>query len=132
MVESQSNCPRRDLGLRPYAFRGGIYGALAVLILGFIAASAPAQDFLSNVELCNGKDRSSAEPQIRGCSELIKNNADNVIILSLAYNNRGNAYTTQGQYDLAIDDFTKSINLNPGFCEAAQQSRRRPQKTGRA
>ena len=49
MVESQSNYPRRDVGLRSYAFRGSLYGALAVLILGFIAASALAQDFLSNV-----------------------------------------------------------------------------------
>src|SRR6266702_1684188 len=90
-----------DVGLRPYAFRTPMYGVLPLLIVLSCAASALGQDsVLSDVELCNGRDRSSPEPQIRGCSELIKNNADNVKILALAYNNRGDAYTTQGQYDL--------------------------------
>src|SRR5215475_13785493 len=115
MVEPRSSLA---VGLRPYAFRSPSYGVLSLLLVLCFAPPALAQDsVLSNVELCNGKDRSSPEPQIRCCSELIKNNADNVIILSLAYNNRGNAYTTEGQYDLAIGDFNKSIILNPGFAK---------------
>jgi tetratricopeptide (TPR) repeat protein len=118
MVESRSSFVRRHMGVRSCAFRALIRGALPLLMLGALAAPAPAQDsVISNVDLCNGRDRSSPEPQIRGCSELIKTNADNVLILALAYNNRGNAYTTQSQYDLAIEDYNKSINLNPGFAK---------------
>src|SRR5690348_2749181 len=115
MVGSRSDCRGPDV--EPRAFRGLFHGSLALLLGTLIATSAPAQDVLSNVELCNGRDRSSPEPQIRGCSELIKTNGDNVLILSLAYNNRGNAYTTQGQYDLAMEDYNKAINLNPGFAK---------------
>src|SRR5690349_6379695 len=117
MVQSRSNYMWRESGLTPYWCRGIVYSVVSVLVLGFTSAFALAQDVLSNVELCNGRDRSSPEPKIRGCSELIKTNADNVMILAFAYNNRGNAYTTQGQYDLAMEDYNKAINLNPGFAK---------------
>src|SRR5262249_9691303 len=94
-----------------------IYGAASIVMWVLLATSAVAEDsIISNVELCNGKDRSSPEPQIRGCSELIKAAAaGNVKLLATAYNNRGNAYTSQGQYDLAMDDYNKSINLDPNY-----------------
>jgi len=104
--------------MRCDAFRGALYGAASILMLSLLATSAAAQDsVLSNVDLCNGKDRSSPEPQIRGCSELIKSEGDNTQVLAIAYNNRGNAYTSQGQYDLAIQDYDKSINLDPTYAK---------------
>src|SRR5215472_14852264 len=95
------------MGGRGHAFHRLICGAASMLILIPLATSAVAQDsIISNVELCNGRDRSSPEPQIRGCSEVIKAAAaGNVKVLANAYNNRGNAYTSQGQYDLAMDDY---------------------------
>jgi tetratricopeptide (TPR) repeat protein len=33
----------------------------------------------------------------------------------LAYNNRGNAYDYKGQYDQAISDYTKAIEINPKY-----------------
>ena len=35
-----------------------------------------------------------------------------------AYYNRGNAYEKKGQYDKAISDFTKAIEINPRHADA--------------
>ncbi|MEE8075142.1 MAG: tetratricopeptide repeat protein, partial [Candidatus Binatia bacterium] len=35
-----------------------------------------------------------------------------------AYNNRGNAYTRKGQYDQAISDFNKALEINPRDAKA--------------
>jgi tetratricopeptide (TPR) repeat protein len=35
--------------------------------------------------------------------------------IALAYNNRGAARQMQGQYDLAMADFTRALQLNPGY-----------------
>jgi tetratricopeptide (TPR) repeat protein len=99
-----------------HAFHSLMPCASAILILILLATPAVAQDsIISNVELCNGRDRSSPEPQIRGCSEVIKADTGNAKVLAIAYNNRGNAYTSEGQYDLAMDDYNKSINLDPTY-----------------
>src|SRR5215472_17402011 len=104
MMESRS-CSigrRRHVGLN--------YSAAATLLVSLLATSALAQDtIVSNIELCNGRDRSSPEPQIRGCSEVIKASPGNIKMLAVAYNNRGNAYNGEGQYDLALEDYNKAI-----------------------
>jgi tetratricopeptide (TPR) repeat protein len=118
MVGTRFGFVRLNMDARSYVSGGLICGAVSILMLGSLATSSIAQDsVLSNVDLCNGRDRSSPEPQIRGCSALIKSDADNAKILAIAYNNRGNAYTTQGQYDLAIEDYDKSINLDPHYAK---------------
>jgi len=34
---------------------------------------------------------------------------------AVAYNNRGNAYSDKGQYDQAISDYTKALEINPRY-----------------
>ncbi len=34
------------------------------------------------------------------------------------YYNRGNAYGKKGQYDKAISDYTKAIEINPSYAKA--------------
>ena len=46
--------------------------------------------------------------------ETVKNSPDS----SRAYNNRGNAYGKKGQYDQAIKDFNRAIELKPDYVEA--------------
>ena len=73
------------------------HAVVSTLVLMMLAASAAAQgQKLSNIDLCNGNDRTSAEPQINGCTALIQSDADNPKVLVIAYNNRGNAYSWQG------------------------------------
>src|SRR5437868_13063737 len=57
----------------------GSVALIVILILGLPVAGSWAapqtpklEGKLKNVELCNGVDRSSAEPQIRGCTALIE------------------------------------------------------------
>ena len=100
------------------AFHRVVCGAVSALTLTLVVTCAVAQtSAISNVDLCNGRDHSSAEPQIRGCSALIKSDADNPKVLAIAYNNRGNAFSKEGQYELAIQDYDKSINLDPGYAK---------------
>ena len=73
---------------------------------------------LKNVDLCNGVDRTSAEPQIMGCTALIKSGLENSQTLVIAYNNRGNAYTSKGEYELAIRDYDELIKLDPNYAKS--------------
>lgn len=70
--------------------------------------SAPVSKFeskLKSIELCNGSDRSSPEPQIKGCTAIINSENETALVLSIAHNNRGDAYATKGDFDLAIKDY---------------------------
>ena len=39
-------------------------------------------------------------------------------MLAKAYNNRGNHYTRNGEYDRAIQDYDQSIKINPNYPKA--------------
>src|SRR5262245_58356716 len=92
---------------------------LFLLNLSASASAAPTSSRLiskmKNIELCNGSDRSSPEPQIRGCTALINDEKETVLVRAVAYNNRADAYVAQGNYDDAIDDYGQAISINSGF-----------------
>ena len=95
----------------------GVTLILMLLLFGPTAAaqSAKKDNYLRNIELCNGKDRASLDPRIDGCTSLIDSGEGTPVALATAYNNRGNAYTVKGDYDRALQDFDQSIKLNPTF-----------------
>ena len=79
-----------------------------MLILLFVGSAASAQtakpslapksgSILKNIDLCNGVDRTSPEPQIRGCTALINSGDLKKSGVAIAYNNRGDAYTAKGR-----------------------------------
>ena len=92
---------------------------LFLLDLSVAASAAPQSSKLiskmKNIELCNGSDRSSPEPQIRGCTALIDEANETALVRAVAHNNRGDAYVAQGNLDAAINDFDQAISLNPDF-----------------
>jgi tetratricopeptide (TPR) repeat protein len=92
--------------------------AFLTLLLCFVSPAAAQNDRFRNIELCNGADRSSHEPQIKGCSALIASGKERPKVLSVAHNNRGNAYAARGEHDLAIRDYEESIRLDPTFARA--------------
>ena len=93
--------------------RSIVHGVTSTPMLMLLITIAAAQSTkLKNVDLCNGVDRTSAEPQIIGCTALIESGLESSETLAIAYNNRGNAYTGKGEYELAVKDYDKSINLN--------------------
>ena len=104
--------------MRRSAARGSPHFFISTLIFGLLVTGALAQSpKLSNVDLCDGKDRTSPSLQILGCSSLIKSRVSDPKVLASAYNNRGNAFTSEGRYDLAIRDYDASIKLDPHFAK---------------
>ena len=111
------------------ARRGIADGVAAMLILLFVGSVALAQaapkpsqapkssGLLKNLDLCNGMDRTSPEPQILGCTTLINSGDLTTNALATAYNNRGDAYTAKGNYDLALLDFEQSLKHNPTYAK---------------
>src|SRR6266481_3796807 len=90
--------------------------ALILLLVG--EAAAQKSQLLKNVELCNGRDRTSPDMQIDGCTALINSGEQTPQALVIVHNNRGNAYTTKGEYDRAVQDYDESIKLNPNYARA--------------
>ncbi len=96
-----------------------LQGALAAFVLILMSLPGAAQSpRIKNIELCNGADRTSPDPQIAGCTALIESGNETPAILTVAFNNRGNAYTNKGDYDRAIEDYGRSIALDPNFVRA--------------
>ncbi len=105
-----------------FSARAGIIGAGAPIVILLLLGSPAAgespkrkDDYVRNIELCNGTDRASLEARINGCTALIKASQGTTAALAIAYNNRGNAFTAKADYDRAIQDFDQSIKLNPTY-----------------
>ena len=81
--------------------------ALAML-LSVPAAADDQQD-------CASKD---ADRAIRGCTAVIKAGGEAAKRLEVAYTNRGEAYASKKELDLAIADYTKAIEINPKYARA--------------
>src|SRR5262249_24447780 len=90
--------------------------ALMLLLLG--EAAAQKSQLIKNVESCNGMDRTAPDIQIDGCTALINSGEQTPQALVIVDNNRGNAYTTKGEYDRAVQDYDQSIKLNPSYATA--------------
>lgn len=58
--------------------------------------------------------------RIRGCSQLIglRRGKEYSYAKAVAYKARGSAYHEKGQYDRAVADYTKAIQLNPIYANA--------------
>jgi tetratricopeptide (TPR) repeat protein len=75
---------------------------LALIVTVPVAGANPAAD-------CS--QHQDADRRIRGCSELIRQNPRHPDLFKM-YHNRALAYWKKGQYDPAIQDYNKAIELN--------------------
>ena len=79
----------------------------------------PFKVVLKAMGLCNGLDRQGGpDSQINGCTALVDSDQKTAQTLAHAYNNRGNAYSVKGDYDLAIKDYVEAIKANPNDVKA--------------
>jgi tetratricopeptide (TPR) repeat protein len=69
----------------------------------------------TDIDTCNDDDATIAD-RMKACSHIISDHGASS--LGVAFRNRGNVYSEMGQYDLAIADETKAIELNPEDSEA--------------
>jgi tetratricopeptide (TPR) repeat protein len=84
---------------------------IAILAALLFAVSALAD----NRKDCKSPD---SERAVKGCSALIKAGTETKKNLAVAYTNRGNAFSKNGEYGQAIADYDKAIELNPKSVEA--------------
>lgn len=73
---------------------------------------------VADLATCNGTDGKPADLRIAACTALIETQVENPQALAIAYNNRGSARSTKGDYELAIQDYDSSIKLNPSLSNA--------------
>jgi tetratricopeptide (TPR) repeat protein len=83
-----------------------------ILILSALVRAALAQD-QKGWNQCIGREGPIPEVVIKGCSEIIQDTQNAPAILATAHNNRGVAYRLKGEYDLAFNDYSEAIRLNP-------------------
>ncbi len=95
------------MSLRGCALRKRTFIAASLLIMPISAARA------DRYEDCNAWD-SDPERSERGCSEIIeRGRKESVAWRAGAHNGRGNVYYSKGDYDRAIADYTKAVELDP-------------------
>ena len=86
--------------------------ALGLAILAALMQPAPADGYKD----CQQSDDPDVE--IKGCTALLAKKTESKHTHSVAYNNRGYAYARKGEYDKALADLGRAIELNPQYGEA--------------
>jgi tetratricopeptide (TPR) repeat protein len=85
----------------------------AALVAGKFVSTPAFADHKSDVSDCFSGDDSRAADRIKACTRIIESGQLNKKDLAGAYNWRGEAYRIQKQYDLALADYARSIEINP-------------------
>jgi tetratricopeptide (TPR) repeat protein len=87
---------------------------LGVALLAGQLASTPAfADHQGDVKDCFSGDDSRTGERIKACTRIIESGNLNKRDLAGAYNWRAEAYRLQKQYELALADYARSIEINP-------------------
>ena len=68
--------------------------------------------------------------KIKGCTEIISKGHETKDNLAIVYYNRGWAYGTNGDYDRAIADFNKAVELDPKYAHPYKDRGNAYQKKG--
>jgi tetratricopeptide (TPR) repeat protein len=76
--------------------------------VGFVASSAPV--LADDREDCSSND---VERMIRGCTDVINTRHELKQTLAVAYHRRGIAYAAKRDFDRAIADYSKAIEIDP-------------------
>jgi tetratricopeptide (TPR) repeat protein len=83
-----------------------------------ISAGAQAQASRDWTECVNEGDAVSLDVMIGGCNNLIQSGKETPAKLAEAYSSRGIAYAKRREYDQAIADYDKAIELDPKNAKA--------------
>jgi len=82
------------------------------------ASFSSPSTFSQQLDSCSGKGNASADQIISACTALIGSGRGNDKGLSEAAYNRGKAYASVGEFDLAIADYDRALRLNPTMATA--------------
>lgn len=87
----------------------------AALFLVVFADPASAQTRKETWALCNSGD---PDRSIEACTTLIESGTETVVNLSIAHSNRGITYSDKGDFDRAMADYERALQLNPNLSTA--------------
>ena len=90
--------------------------ALLAMATAFATLPARAQPYEELLETC--KSPTSASDGIAACESLIAIHRDEPDQLAIAHYRRGNSYRRMREYDLALEDYNKALNLKPDYIAA--------------
>src|ERR1700756_1744124 len=83
----------------------------AILITSLLFASSPYAQIQQDIDRCAGKEGSTTELQIQGCTALIESKAYAGKELAFAFNNRGLAYYHKQDFESALASLNQAIAL---------------------
>jgi tetratricopeptide (TPR) repeat protein len=86
---------------------------VAALFAGQFASTPAFADQASDVKNCFSGDDNRATERISACTRIIESGKLSNNDLAGAYNWRGEAYRILKQYELALADYARSIEINP-------------------
>src|SRR5580658_4163119 len=92
-----------------------VLAAAAAAIWGAMLAAPTHAELSRPWTWCVNKEKAPPDLQINGCTTVIQSGTETQKNLSIAFNNRGNAYRTKEDNDRAIADYNESIRLNPKY-----------------
>ncbi len=91
--------------------------ALLIALVGFLTISA-ATEAQSNEDVARCARETNADLQLSYCTRAIESGRLSALELPLAFYNRGTVYADRDDYEHAIWDFSRAIELKPNFMEA--------------
>src|SRR5258708_16543210 len=86
---------------------------LLAIAAGIGATATPATAEDSFRKACFSAPRPTDDEVVQGCSVIIQQRLDSFETMATAFYNRGHAYYSKGQLDLALADFDQAINMKP-------------------
>src|SRR5580698_5054890 len=107
-VCAQDPAPRPRAGL-PMAM-------LSFSLLLMLCNPAAAQTYEELKQRCY--ELSTDDQTVRGCDAVIGSGSESEVEIADAFDNRADAHNRMHQYDRAIEDYTRTIELEPGFSPA--------------
>jgi tetratricopeptide (TPR) repeat protein len=93
-----------------------VFGAAAAVLS--VAAGAQAQTQQSPLRTVCADDKTTPDMRISACTVIILEGRETPGNLAVTYYNRSLGYGAEGDYDRAIADYTKAIELDPKFARA--------------
>ncbi len=96
----------------------------AVVLAVLLMTAVPGAPVLASYHLdfhrqqCNS-DNAALAAQVSGCSKIVGSDRFQADAKGIAYYNMGVAYGGDGQFNKAVENYTKALRLNPRDAEAA-------------
>ena len=87
----------------------------ATIFLILLAGPAGAQSRNQNWALCEAGDPNRG---ITACTALIESGSETISNLAIAHSNRGITYSDKGEFDQAIADYERALQLKPNLTSA--------------